>query len=700
MNIKLNRIKEYDELKKGEEEIIKELNKPGGLEKEYKIYYLLDNNWVENFKNLMSNKKYKECGNILKVSLIKKKYEDKDFSYVHESFGFSFPYNFALVTQNFIDLLCKNFNENEQKSSNQCSFKIIIGGKCLIMKDKKNENSPFAFITLYNDKKRKFNNNIDYFLKIDNKEELKKNLNYILKNNIWNYFKEINYFYKDEYKRIINSEGKKIGYLVLNTGHINQIEEIYNYMEEENKIENKMNNINIDKFYSFLFCLYKNKEIYNELMKNYNDKDKKIIKIIIDFIKSKKIDDKIKEYFLESIKSNDYKIIINDIFEKINSELSNENKSDLNNQVDHDPIKAKKKFLEKNKNASFIKKLFFIAKETSILCNECGMKMYNFGYSNFFLIDLNKENKEISLNELFYKSEDISTNQKCNFCAGKTTNSIKKEKIFEYPEILIVILDGNQFNNFKLEKNLYILCNNGQDILYDLISFIESDTNLVYIYENNRWIKYTDINNKIECEHYNEKNPVVLFYKLTDRKFIDDILNDNNNNNNSNKNNDNSNKNNDDSNKNKCNSNIDNLKPKKNQTQIMSKSIKFNLNLMNQNNNFNNMINNKNFNNFNFNAINNNNNFNKAKNFMNNINFINNNMNMKNNVNMKNSIINMNNNINNNNNENYMNMNINNNLNNNMNYNFNCDNNNNINNNPNSMNNIININNNMNSNNI
>ena len=84
------------------------------------------------------------------------------------------------------------------------------------MKDKYNEKSPYAYITLYNEKNEKFNNNIDYFLRIDDREELDNNLNYILKNNIWNYFKEINYSYKDEYKRIINSEGKKIGYLVLN----------------------------------------------------------------------------------------------------------------------------------------------------------------------------------------------------------------------------------------------------------------------------------------------------------------------------------------------------------------------------------------------------------------------------------------------------------------------------------------------------
>ena len=479
MNASQLRIEEYKELLNGEEEIKKELDKPGGLEKGYKVYYLLDNKWVEDYKYLISNKKYKESKNLLKVSLILKKDEDKDFTYVHKSFGFSFPCNFALVTQNFIDLLCKNFSEKEQNQLKGESFKIIIGGKCLIMKEQDNENSSFAYITLYNEKKGKFNNNIDYFLEINDRKELNKNLNYILKSNIWNYFKALNYSYRDEYAKIINSQRIKIGYLVLNNSYIKQIEEIYNYMQEKINIRmnaNQMKDIKFDKIYSFLLCLYNIKDLNNNLSKYYNDKNKIIIKMLIDFILSKKLDDKIKEYFLELIKSNDYKIIIKDILEKINSELSNENIYDKQNNhvAQYDEIKAKNKFLENNKNPSIIKKMFFITKEEILLCNECNMSMYNFYYSKFFLIDLDKEEKEISLNEHFFKPEDTSTKQNCNFCAGKATICTKKEKIIDYPEILIVILDGKNFNNFKLENNKYILCNNGQDILYDLISLIHT----------------------------------------------------------------------------------------------------------------------------------------------------------------------------------------------------------------------------------
>jgi hypothetical protein len=145
------------------------------------------------------------------------------------------------------------------------------------MRETENESSPFAFIILYNEKKNKFNNSIDYFLKIDNLKELDNDLNYILKNNIWNYFEDINYFYKDEYKRVFNFEGKVIKYIVLNNGNVKQIEEIYNYFKENIEInQNEMNAIKFDKFYSFLICLYNIKEFYNKLKEKYNDENKQI----------------------------------------------------------------------------------------------------------------------------------------------------------------------------------------------------------------------------------------------------------------------------------------------------------------------------------------------------------------------------------------------------------------------------------------
>ena len=51
---------------------------------------------------------------------------------------------------------------------------------------------------------------------------MKEARNFILKNNIWNYFKKINYDYKEEFK-IIEEDNKKIGYIV-RSGELSHID--------------------------------------------------------------------------------------------------------------------------------------------------------------------------------------------------------------------------------------------------------------------------------------------------------------------------------------------------------------------------------------------------------------------------------------------------------------------------------------------
>jgi hypothetical protein len=53
------------------------------------------------------------------------------------------------------------------------------------------------------------------------------------------------------------------------------------------------------------------------LKEKYNDENKQIIKLLIDFILSKKCDDKIKEYFPASIESNDYKFLLKIFLKKL-----------------------------------------------------------------------------------------------------------------------------------------------------------------------------------------------------------------------------------------------------------------------------------------------------------------------------------------------------------------------------------------------
>ena len=432
MNEKNKRIEELNELLIGEEEIIKELNKPGGLVKGYKIYYLLDNDWVGKYKNLIMNNNIRECKNLLNVSLIQAKVEQKDFSYIHEDFKFGFTYNFTLVTQNFMDLLCENFIIKEQEKLSKNSYKIIIGGRCLIIRDRNNENSSFACITLYNEKNKKFNNNVDYLLIIDDIKEMNKHLNFILKNNIWNYFKIIKYQYKDEYKIILNTEGKTIGYLILNNENIMQFEPIEN---RNNNFLNK-NNVNMNKFNKNINKISTNrtKQILDQSINSLNEKSK----------------DKINEELFELRKEN------NNLKKEI-KELKEELKNEKNkNQQLNSKIEILDKFLENkfkennsiNMNNKIINELYE------------DLKTKEREFKNF----KSKFPFELSENEELMSVIFFSPNQKIHYsiiCKNTDQSTEIETQLYkEYPDYKNIenyfIVNGNKINKYKSLKENHI----------------------------------------------------------------------------------------------------------------------------------------------------------------------------------------------------------------------------------------------------
>ena len=69
------------------------------------------------------------------------------------------------------------------------------------------------YITYYEDNK---NNNVDFWLKIDNYEQRIKHIDIILKSNLWYYLGIINYNFNDEQKDIFDDKGNNIGYLIRN----------------------------------------------------------------------------------------------------------------------------------------------------------------------------------------------------------------------------------------------------------------------------------------------------------------------------------------------------------------------------------------------------------------------------------------------------------------------------------------------------
>ena len=154
-----------------------------------KYTFLLDENFNKNeARNAVFN--YKE---------LVKKNEHVDFSYANKNKKYSFylPSNFMFVNQDFLYVIGE-YIPTKYKSQLSTIFNTIIGGECLIMKDAKdyNDEESLRYIILYYEIKEDFGNEIDFIIDIKDKKERLAADEYILKHNLWNYFKKINYDYK------------------------------------------------------------------------------------------------------------------------------------------------------------------------------------------------------------------------------------------------------------------------------------------------------------------------------------------------------------------------------------------------------------------------------------------------------------------------------------------------------------------------
>ena len=271
---KINKDKILKEINEGEEIIKNEINKnTNSVENGSRKYGLLDTKWLDKYliflKSLNDDKtekisyKYKE---------MKPNLDERDYSYIKESMRFFFPINFSFVKKDVMLVISEFCSEKKDKKEIQnYFFGIIIGGGCIIMNDLKGRKYPFNYIILYEERKGNKNNNIDYILKIDDKKERIDACNYILKNNIWNYIKKVEFKEEDEYKEIFDNKKNNIGYIVRN-GTIERIEELKKFEKEKiNNIPNeKKRNKSATKF-SSIKNYFNSKSSVDKNTKNFNN---------------------------------------------------------------------------------------------------------------------------------------------------------------------------------------------------------------------------------------------------------------------------------------------------------------------------------------------------------------------------------------------------------------------------------------------
>ena len=363
---------EFNELFKAKELINSEIHKIKNMENSFLKCSLINTIWYKDYLHFLkkpnkeSNDKIKE--KLFKYCRLHPEKDQRDYSYIGGS-SFTFPSNFVLVTEKFINLISIYIYTYDYKYLDKFKsylYEISIGGECIIMKNFQTESIKNIYIIIYEENKGNMNNNIDFILMINDYDEMKKALNLIL-NNIWIYLKQINFSIEEDEKEIINDKGKKIGNIFRN-GEIKRKEEIKEIQKMKLEDIRATQNI-ISKFNSILMCLYLSNIFIQELYKLSSDNKNIIIKAFVEYFKNYQPDklDKIKSIFSKSIKIDNFEYIFDEIFEKLDSELSNNNEiKELKGENEQLEI-----FKEQYKNGSIIKRLFYCPQEINRYCKLC-----------------------------------------------------------------------------------------------------------------------------------------------------------------------------------------------------------------------------------------------------------------------------------------------------------------------------------------
>ena len=436
-----------------------------------------------------------------------------------------------------MDVMHNNVNEKYQKYL-RSKYDIVIGGGCLIMKnsgDMKDEN-PFRFIILYNEIKENKGNEIDFFLYIKDKNERNKAVNYILQNNIWNYFLKIKYNYKEEYKKILNESGKEIGYIVRN----NNVDCIEKYIIKLKEKQSQLAQKNQQNALQQQFAQHGQVQVKKflkvetfmplQIVQNNFIKDFQLDSVITFFY----LIDELRQYLVGQDKNIDFTNFKNIIISKTGPDINDiKNYSQIfetilskvfpnpiiqNNQYNQssqfDEEESVKAFMKKHNKGNIIQKLLLIPKERKISCKKCGMNTCNFKYDKYVLI------KNPTKDLLFQKIFEVENGPKkigreCSFCCGLQTEYSVEIKTLDFPKWLIVLIESNQVNNFNLGMNLLFTNPNGS-LTYMLNMFIEANTNSFYkINETNTQVCHKFNKKRFENpEELKNKKPIALFYRL------------------------------------------------------------------------------------------------------------------------------------------------------------------------------------------
>ena len=465
---------------------------------------------------------------------------------------YKYPKDFIFMEDFFFEFL----NDDIKK---KYKYEMILGNNLLFIRD--NVNNKIVYV--YSVDEDKFS--IEVIFIFENETNLKKEIESEFKKveNISQYYKNKNFNLSiiEEPQRVFDEYDNYIGDIIIikrqkNIDENNLVDKSNNnndskqnnndishnnknsVEENKNKIEAKQADPQLlfHKYVEALFiCIFKIENLRQNFPKKNNDMNS-IANIIYNFMKNKeinlddikKIENKIKELQKDILEFN-FEKLLNFILDKLHEELNNKKiinkekpKDDNDEKISYDNFK--KYYFEQND--SIIQKTFFGVKEANILYNCCQLTKYSFEICKY--LSFENANQKNDIQSLVDEWENTPTqgNKYCDMCLIDTDTSIQN-KIYDYPEILIIIINNNK-NIVKIDIKIKL----NTKYEYQLINFISdtknenNDFNVIYKEEND-WRVYqnNNMNNNNIVNDLSNHIPYVIFYGKINKSTTDKIDN-------------------------------------------------------------------------------------------------------------------------------------------------------------------------------
>ena len=201
-----------------------------------------------------------------------------------------------------------------------------------------NDDRPYIYIVLYSEINENKGNEINFFLFIKDKNERDNADNHILKNNLWNYFKKINYDHIEDYIKIKNEKGEEIGY-IFRCCPIEYIETYKDKMEQKKKPENNFYGNSANRRSCDNFFRKKEKNLQSNIISPKDSYSRKIVQNIFSNPNKNSKLSNIDNNYNQNMPKINVNMMNNNNFNNQNlnnqiSELKNEN-SNLKNEINN-----------------------------------------------------------------------------------------------------------------------------------------------------------------------------------------------------------------------------------------------------------------------------------------------------------------------------------------------------------------------------